>query len=259
MDVSSKTFLDFADGLYATSNLDEMFALLETAILKLGFDGVSYTYVPRVIADSDIQVKPVFKVSREYNKKFIDHYTEANFSKDDFTIKRILSGNLSPIIWWQECDNGRLVKDEINVITVARADYRIQHGISFPTYTDGSGFAGVSVVSCENDKSFYILCSENTNLVRRMSFMFSDRVLSRPEFFSPFYTPFIEQLTSTEKLVLNGLISGTSIKKIAADAGRDYKYIANFVIPALRKRFGNINRNKLLVEIGANRLDLLLP
>ena len=258
MQSNTQLFLDFSAQLYKTASIDDMFALLEQSIVALGFDNVSYTYLPRVLATSDLSIAPVFKISTDYNRDFIEHYSKAGFAKHDFTIKRILKGDLSPIDWWQEQNNQQLSSEESEVIRVAREDYQIRNGLSLPTFSDGYSLAGLSLVSEANDTAFAKLCRESTDIAHQMAFMFSDRVLNRADFYGLFYQPFTNQLSNTEKRVLIGLSEGLNVKEIAENIGRDYKYISNFVLDRLRKKFGNVSRDKLLFEAGANRIDQLL-
>lgn len=258
MNQITNIFLDFTEALYQATTIDDMFSALETAVTSMGFDNLSYTYVPRVIAAKHLPVSPVFKISQEYNQQFIDHYAEAGFAKDDFAIKRILAGDLSPINWWEYRKSNVLTHEEITVIQVAREEYKINNGITLPTYTDGESLAGVSVVSSESDQIFSLLYQEKFDYLHRMSFMFSDRVLSRSDFYQMFYHPFINLLSDTEKHVLIGLAKGEHLKVIADQVGRDYKYISNYVVSSLKKKFGAVTRDQLLFEIGANSLDRIL-
>lgn len=258
MNSDNQIFLDFSAKLYQAESIDDMFSLLESSMVKMGFDNVSYTYLPRVLATSDLSIAPVFKISKEYNREFIDHYSKADFVKNDFTIKRILSGDLSPINWWQEDRAKQLTQKELEVIEVAREDYQMMNGISLPTYTDGCSLAGVSVISEEKEAAFSKLYGEKVEIAHRMAHAFSNRVLNQSNFYALFYQPFVNQLSPTEKRVLIGLAKGLHLKTIAENIGRDYKYISNFVVNKLRKKFGNVNRDRLLFEAGANRFDQVL-
>lgn len=250
MSTMQQVFLEYCDALYSTSDLDTMFRALEKAVLALGFDNLSYTFIPGALGKSLRGLSPIFKLSREYNQKFIEHYSEAHFGKDDFTIKRITGGDLTPMVWWREAQNKRLSESELKVIAVARQEYGIHQGISVPTFTDGYNIAGISVTREEADRAFDRLCDERGDYLRRMSLMFSDRVLCLSEARTIFMTPILKTLSATEKQVLLELAQGRNLKAISQELKLDYKYVANSVLRSLRKKFGDVTRDMLMYEAG---------
>lgn len=253
-----QVFLDYCETLYAAQDVDTMFAGLEKAVQEMGFDNVSYTYVPGALGQSLHQLAPVFKLSRTYNARFIQHYSDAHFGKDDFTIKRITRGDLTPMIWWNEAKVKRLSKSELEVIEVARQDYGIHQGISVPTFTDGRSIAGVSITREEKDFSFDQLYEEKGTYLRKMSMMFSDRVLCLNEARVIFMMPIVQFLSVTEKQVLCELAKGRNLKAVCLELNLDYKYVANSVIKSLRKKFGNVTRDTLMYEAGLLNIARLL-
>lgn len=256
MNKEDQIFIQFTEALYATDDIDQMFLALEKAAIGLGFDTISYTFVPGLINRLFSEVSPVFQISRDYNKQFIEHYSQASFAEHDFTIKRITAGVAQPINWWQVAATEPLHQAEKNIIEVARADYGIRHGITLPAFSDGYNMAGVSVTSEEKDGRFALLCSRSLPYLQRMSRMYNDRILAQPALRSHFVTPFLNTLSDTEKSVLLGLCQGQNLKSIAVDLQLDYKYLANFVMSGLRKKFGNLPRDQMLFEAGLLQLYL---
>ena len=95
MDIIDRVLLDFINEIDVAVDLDSHFLALEKAATALGFENVSYTYVPSVLGKSLQQFAPVFKLSRTYNMAFIERYSQEMFAQHDFTIKRIQSGEWS--------------------------------------------------------------------------------------------------------------------------------------------------------------------
>jgi len=249
MQQSDRILLDFVIEIDLAIDLDTLFGALERAALDLGFDSVSYTYIPSVIGNAFQQFSPVFKTSKSYNTKFIEHYVANNFAEKDFTIKRIKGRSLTPISWWQEADNKTISREEKRVIEVARADYGLRHGISIPTYSDGENMAGVSVTNADPDYQFSLLYTEKMETMCRIARIFSDRVLVMPRSRACFLLPLLEEMSPTEKQILKNLALGKALKAIAADLGISYRYAGN-VIERLRSKLGNISRDQLLYVAG---------
>jgi hypothetical protein len=245
-----QVFLEFCDALYSATDIDTLFAALEKAVQAMGFDNLSYTFVPGALGRSLYRLSPIFRLSQSYNAKFIQHYSEAHFGRDDFTIKRITGGDLTPMIWWREAEDKRLTKSELEVITVARQDYGIHQGISIPTFSDGYNIAGVSVTREEMDRGFDQLCMERGDYLRKMSLMFSDRALCLSEARTVFMEPLLQTLSTTERHVLCALAQGNNLKAVCQELELDYKYVANSVLKSLRKKFGNVTRDTLMYEAG---------
>ncbi|HEY7772259.1 MAG TPA: autoinducer binding domain-containing protein [Marinagarivorans sp.] len=258
MSTINQIVLDFYEQLHASVDIDAMFLAIEQATTALGFDNLSYTFVPGAISHSPNQLQPIFKISKAYNAGFIRHYVDAEFGQQDFTIKRIINGDFSPMVWWREAKNQSITRAELEVIEVARQEYGICHGISIPTYSDGYNIAGVSVTREYRDHQFDELCSERGEHLRRLSQMFSDRVLCRHDIRAVFMAPFLQKLTTTEKQVLSKLAKGCNLKAVCHELQLDYKYVANSVIKSLRKKFGNVTRDALMYEAGMLNFSQLL-
>ena len=247
---------DFLERIGLATNINDMFAALERAAILLGFDNISYTYVPLVIGNNLYQLSPIFLVSQSYETRFISHYVSEKLGQDDFTIKRIQNGDMSPMNWWEEAKKKTLSHKEQRVIEIARNDYGIRHGITIPTYSNNNGIAGVSVTSSESNAVFSLLCKERLTTIKAISQIFSDRVLISPKIRQNFMTPFLQKLTDMEKNVLKKLSQGFAPKIIAYELNSSQKYVNN-VIATLRVKFGNITRDQLLYAAGLMAFDEL--
>jgi len=249
MDTIDRVLLDFINEIDVAVDLDSHFVALEKAATALGFENVSYTYVPSVLGNSLQQYAPVFKLSRSYNMAFIEHYSQEMFAQHDFTIKRIRAGDLSPMSWWEEEGRKVLGDEERHVIEVAREDYGIRHGLSLPTFSDGASIAGVSVTSPDSDHHFELLDTERRETMRKIARLFSDRVLVMPQNRASFLLPILERMSLTEKLLLQKLSQDKTLKLAATEIGITPRY-ASGVIERLRGKLGNISRDQLLYIAG---------
>lgn len=257
MDVTDRVLLDFVNEIDTAVDLDSHFFALEKAATALGFENVSYTYVPSVLGNSLQQYAPVFKLSRSYNMAFIEHYTQEMFALHDFTIKRIRTGDLRPMNWWEEADQKALSDDEKHVIEVAREDYGIRNGLSLPTFSDGASIAGVSVTSPDSDHQFQLLYGERRDAMRKIARIFSDRVLVMPQNRASFLLPLLERMSKTEKLLLQKLSQDKTLNVAASELGIGQRY-ANNLIEGLRSKLGNISREQLLYIAGMLEFSKLL-
>lgn len=192
---------------------------------------------------------PIFQVSETYPQTFIDHYVGARFDKQDFTIKQIEDGNLTPMDWWDCQQKGQITSAEKQVIQVAREDYGIENGLSIPTMSQPEGIAGVSIISEETDQAFRQLQTENGVQLNICTKLFHDCVFNIPEYKSQFLIPAIANLTETEKKVLRYLVSGLPMKAVQDGTGVPYKY-ATKVLGEVREKFGKITKDKLVYALG---------
>ncbi len=257
MENNQTILMEFAERLYAASDIDALFDALERAVGQLGFEHVSYTYVPDVLNRLLGDLSPVFKLSREYPVDFIDQYAACNFGQHDFTIKKIAQGEQTPVRWWDMAK--QLNAMEKNIIEVARQDYGLNQGITIPVFSDGYSIAGVSVTSRDSGSQFDFLYQERIRTLTLIARMFSDRALLLPRNRAIFYAPFLNNLSATEKAVLSRLANGAHLKAIASELQLDYKYLANTVLASLRRKFGDVSRDQLLYQAGKMEFEQFFP
>lgn len=256
MDGNQAVLLGFVERLFSASDIDAMFEALEQAAIQLGFEHVSFTYIPDFLNRQLNNLAPVFKLSQHYPVEFINQYAACNFGQHDFTIKKITRGDMATVRWWEMAR--QLAPQEKYVIEVARQDYGLRHGITIPVFSEAGAIAGISVTCSEADQLFDRLCQERIATLTQIARMFSDRALQLPRHRAAFYRPFLERLSSTEKAVLSRLAQSHNLKTISRDLQLDYKYLANTVIASLRRKFGNVTRDKLMYEAGRIEFDKLV-
>lgn len=252
---------DFLQRLHNETDIDALFEALEQAVKQLGFEHVSYCYIPDILNRLLGDLSPVFKLSSQYPVDFIDEYEACHFGQHDFTIKKITQGEQTPVRWWEMA--AQMDRKEKHIIEVARADYGLRQGITIPVFSDGRTIAGVSVKNSESDRLFDLQYRERIKTLTLISRLFSDRALQTPRNRSIFYKPFLNSLSTTEQAVLTLLADGRHLKSIAVQLQLDYKYIANTVMASLRKKFGNVTRDQLMYLAGqmefTDLVEIVLP
>lgn len=241
--------LAFVEALDAAKNMEEMFRALECAANSLGFEGVSFTYIPPVILHNLESTSPVFIKSTSFSDGFISHYDEESLGEHDFVIKRVLESDFQPVHWWQEVERRRLTREEKYVVDVARQDYEIENAISIPTYKRDDGVAGITVTSNERKYYFDKLFDERIDVLKRLSRLFSDRMILNPQYQANFLKPFLANLSYTEKQVIILLGNGEPLKKAAKKLNISYGYACN-VMEKLKAKFGNVTREQLFYLAG---------
>lgn len=257
-DNNDLVLLDFLDRIQSAETLDAKFEVFESVLINLGFENVSYTFVPEVLTQLLTSVAPVFKLSKDYNADFIDHYTQANFGGHDFTIRNILDGEKKPIVWWDYERDKRLNPNEREIIEVARQDYGMTNGVTISAYCDRRSMAGVSLTNADKPDSFNLLLQERLKLVQHLSQLFNDQILRKSDYQAMFLSPILNQMNQTELSVLMGLAQGSNIKKIADELKRSEKYINNTVIRSLKTKLNCASRDQLMFVAGKLQIDSLL-
>ncbi|NOQ13350.1 MAG: hypothetical protein GQ583_02560 [Methyloprofundus sp.] len=255
----------FVEALYQARNINEAFSAFEQHVIKLGFEGALYTFIPRISLDTNFPHAPVYLVSENYSPKYLDHYMDACFYQHDPAIKAIEKGELTPFDWWEEIHKGKMNKVEQGTIVTAREDYQIMHGITIPTMSDNRGIAGASFISSENDRLYGKLKAVNLEQLQLCTQLFHSAVLSKSFLVNPFIQPLIEKLTTKEKGLLRGLSAGKSMKTIALELETEVRYLDK-VLRHTREKFSEvelngqakINKNQLVYYMGLlNLLDHL--
>lgn len=256
---------EYAQELYSAENFEQAFAVFEQQILKLGYDGVLYTYIPRVLLDSNFSREPVYKVSRDYNPSYLKHYADARFDRHDPLIKAVESGASEPIDWWGPTSKKYMDMDKASeeVIETSR-DYGIANGVTLPTLCEHRAISGASFISTEK-RLYSKLREESIENLQICTSMFHNMVISRACYTGDFVKPVLDSLSNTEKQFLVGLAQGKPPAKIAADLGKSEKYLEQVMLRMRGKLSGaadgespKINRNQLLYYAGLlNLLDYI--
>ncbi len=233
-----------AEKLYKKKHIDQKFQVLEEAVLNTGFDALLYTFIPKLALKSE-SIKPVFQYSKRY-KSFVEHYIEHGYDKHDFLIRLVESGQMGIIDWWEVAETIELSSEEKHINAVARNDFGITRGISFPTLSNDAGIAGVCVIQL--NRKVEPINKEILHYLKACSKVYHDHMIVNQDDRYSFILPILESLTPRKKAVLKHLISGQPMKKIVEqDISERY---AEKLLLELRKSFGNISKNELIYLLG---------
>ncbi len=247
---------DFITQFNNTVSLADSFKVLEHTVELLGFAGLVYSSIPiglSAMSNADV----VFLKSTHFSAAFLEHYAEASFAANDFTIKRIQSGNLSTANWWSEEQKGLLLTEEKQVIEVARTDYQINNGISIPMLSTPHHIAGASVISDEQNPYFAKLLIERLPLLQTCITLFHHRVQGSTDYKKTFYLPVLNNLNAREKQILKFTLSGKAYKTLDSRYGISASAAAN-IRTELFKKFEVSNVNELAYLAGLHDLIAML-
>lgn len=257
MSVDFRLLGEFAAELYSTDSFEKRFTIYDKYLKKLGFQGASYTFIPRVTVEGDLKTIPAFSCSDTFSPEFLDHYTSGRLDQNDFTIRRsfeLMETNQLPIWDWQEVLNGEtqevLLSSEEEVIRLAKADYEINNALSIPTMNDSLGLAGFSIISRDDDQQFQLLKKEKLETLKIMSRQFHDACLSSQNLPPTFIKSFLEKLTPLEADLLRHLARDLNLQRYEKVS---YKRAGN-VLSELRQRLGIRSQHRLMYLAGVFRL-----
>lgn len=241
----------FMDDLLSAGSLHERFQVYEKYIQDLGFDGFTYTYIPNIQLEARFPVSPVFAFSHTYPVAFLEHYAEARFDQQDFTIRRGVMEKCMDVMDWREHErNGLISAPEREVVVVAREDYQLRNGLTVPTMNNQLGIAGASVVSLEKDELFRRLKQEHVGTLLRITQCFHAHTFVDQQLNKRFLEPILRHLNQKEVEILRHLASGKAFKNIEYSVDvASYKVAAN-ILDKLRVKFGGITRDRLMFLVG---------
>ena len=237
----------FVQDLYDTTCLSKKFSLLEKEIQKSGFDGALYTFIPKLSRLSN-SLEPVFQHSESYDEVMIN-YKKNNYSRDDFVIRLVEEGKTDIIDWWELAEKIELTKKEKHVNKVAKEQYGITKGISFPTLSNDLGFAGVSMISFKESFSNKTIDTKILDHLGKCSRQYHDHALIHQDSRYKFILPILKTLTTKKIILIKYLISGKPMKYISDHEEISTRYAEKLLIE-LRKQFGNITTNELIYLLG---------
>jgi len=237
----------FVQRLYDSKTLNDKFSTLESEVLASGFDGVVYTFIPK-LSRLTASLKPVFLFS-EKHADLLEYYQKHDYSRHDFTIRLVEEGKMDIIDWWAEAEKIILSKKEKEVALMEKEYFGITKGITFPTLSSDIGIAGVSIISLKKE---YINKEIDPALLQHLKTycrMYHDHTMIHQDARYEFILPILDSLTPKKKLVLKHLISGQPMKNITKEADITTRYAEKLLVE-LRKNFGDISKNELIYYLG---------
>ncbi|BCD99784.1 autoinducer binding domain-containing protein [Marinagarivorans cellulosilyticus] len=247
--------------LYAADNFEQAFNILHDQALKLGYEGVLYTYIPQILLESHFSRAPVYHVSDGYSPAYLKHYTEARFDQNDPLIKAVMGGVQEPVEWWGEINKQYMAGNKASREVIATAnDYGISNGITLPLMSSAKGIAGASFISSERCH-FNTLNNENLAMLRLCTELFHKFIIADASCVGYFLKPLLDSLSKTERLFLIGLAQGKQPSQIASKLNKSEKYLEQLMLK-LRRKFSNspvdttptLNRNQILYYVGLSGL-----
>lgn len=236
--------------MFATKTIDEAFGVYEKEVEELGFYGAGYGIAPELYLKSGLSVRTVFKVSGSRNPKFLKHYQDENFEKDDFTVKRLRNGKMDVMDWWHFERQGKLNDAERHVITVAREEYGVQNGITIPLMNNSYGIAAASVLCKEKGDKYTSLLKENYQSLIVCTQAFHKHVMTTSRMHHHFLSSVLNRLTEKEKYVIRHLVSGRAMKQI----DKVTPAYAAKLVRVLKEKLGISKTQELIYYVGVLKL-----
>ena len=246
---------DLVADLYVCTSLHERFEMYEKCIQKLGFEAASYTFIPKIVSETALNIPPVFVRSALFPESFIEQYVADRFDKHDFTIRAIQNNVLHPMDWQSCFQSDSLTDAEKNVLFLAKQEHNIQNGISIPMLNDRLGMAGFSIVSSMQDVDFAKVKQQNLDTLHLCTKAFHDIVFSRTYAYHEFIPAVLLNLSDKEKIVLEYISKGKTMKELGNSNAPVSKRYGEKLLLELRQKFGNISTHELIFYI--NQLKLI--
>jgi len=237
----------FVQRLYDSKTFEEKFSALEYEVTLSGFDGILYTFIPKLSRLTE-SLQPVFQYSKSYTE-IVNNYQKHDFNKSDFTIRLVEEGKLSIIDWWMEAEKTLLSKEEKHVNKVTKEKFGVSKGITFPTLNNDMGMAGASIISFKPEYANKQIDPALLQHLKTCCRMYHDHTMIHQDARYEFILPILDSLTPKKKLVLKHLISGQPMKNITKEADITTRYAEKLLVE-LRKNFGDISKNELIYYLG---------
>lgn len=231
-----------------------IFRVYERYILTLGFDGATYTFLPPASLNDDLGLSPVFAATEDYPGAFLEHYQQARFDQQDFTIRQGYAGFEGAMDWW-ECERQQQISPrEMEVLLVAREDYAIRNGITILSVEKCKGVVGTSVISMAQDEEFQLLKQEHLGTLQRIVENFHAFALADQSLMIPFLLPFFESLSPKEADILRHIAQGRPFKQVGYSIDVASPKVAANILSRIREKFGGVTRDRLMFLAGLYNL-----
>ncbi len=255
MSEKANVIADFIWHLDDTNSVEEAFANFANVISFFGFDGVSYTLIPRIMGIPE-RIRPVFISSRDFSTGFLKHYQEANLAQHDFTIRRALEGCSAGLDWNKEAEKGLLAPQESEVISIAKHDYFIKNAITIPVELNEEVLAGFSFTCSQSRRGFDSLLGIN-KVLTKLCLHFHNFVYRKLENRSVFYTPVLASLTRNERCMVDLVYNGLYLKQSPDHYGISESSAGN-TLKRLYEKFSVEDKGQLGYLIGRHQLIEML-
>ena len=257
-------FQDYVEALLNATHFDGAFQVFENEVHRLGFDGALYTFIPKLLLDSNFITEPVYKVTDSFSQDYLTHYAQARFDRHDPLIKAVQDGVSHTVDWWGEIAETYKAQSDLSRMVIDEArSYGIQNGLTIPLMSGQQGISGASIISREEQPAFERLTNQKLSELQRVTHLFHSLVGCNVGYLSGFSRPMLEILSNKERLYLAELARGKSAPEIAYSLSTTTKYLEQLMLKIRRKLSGvgpydtpTINRNQVMYYAGLmNLLD----
>ncbi|HPQ94465.1 MAG: autoinducer binding domain-containing protein [Thiothrix sp.] len=239
----------FVSALYAADSLEQRFQQYGEYIRKLGYAGATYAFSARIQYELLPGLPVLFLHTDPYPLGFLEHYHREHLEQQDFTVRRLLGGEMAPMDWREYELHGDLSAQEIDVIRLAREAYGIKNAISIPVMLESRGAAGVSVISFQDDEPFKALKQDTLEILWRLTRLFHAISFADPDWSQRFIEPVYHCLSEKEVALLHYRASGKVMKQVEDETGIDYSVASN-IMSNMRRRLGGVNTERLMYLFG---------
>jgi DNA-binding CsgD family transcriptional regulator len=245
---------DLIEGLYECDTLEQQFLVFNRCIQSLGFESCAYTFIPSVVLNPELSYAPIFVKSDTFSESFLDQYIVDRFDGSDFTLRAIKDNKLHPMIWEEMSKSDYLTEKEKKVLNIAKKDHGILDGISIPVMNESIGIAGFSITNSIKDNHVDILETERIKTLQLCAQAFHDIVFSRPYRYHEFIPSSLRDLTSKERIVLEFISSGRTMKELGESREPISKRYGEKLLLELREKFGGITTHELIRHASQMRI-----
>lgn len=251
MAIDNELIVDFIGELFfsESTSFEGHFLVYEKFLLRLGYDGGTYTFLPQLQFEAMKDLPTIFQSTSAYPTGFIKQYTDERLDQSDFTMRKILEGDMAPMDWREYELTGLLSKEEVAVIKLAREAYGINNALSIPIMHEEHGGAGASVISYKPDDAFKTLKNETLESLVAITKLFHGHIFNLEALTDKFIQPILGKLKPNEVIILKYKASGKLMKNIQAETGLSESYASN-MLGDLRKKMGGLSTDRLMYLLG---------
>lgn len=242
---SNKSFIQH---LHDSTTLDEKFSVLECEVESSNFDGVAYTFIPK-LSQLTNSLQPVYQYSTSF-KKLVAYYQKNKLYQNDMLIRLIKESKKLDILDWVDDSRKATLSPEEQIIKeVAKERFKVTKGFTFPTLCNDMGYAGVNIISFDKEYTEKKIDPNLLNHLKHCCKLYHDHIMTHQDARYQFILPILDSLTPKKKIVLKYLISGQPMKNITNSEDITTRYAEKLLVE-LRRDFGDISKNELIYFLG---------